>query len=182
MLRRALSATIVALIFAALMSAAGATVARADACAAADAVPGDDAARAQAARAVLCLVNRARVAQHMRQVRFSRSLGAAARFHGADMVANGFFSHEGSAGDDLAARVRASGYSGSHPGSSASETLVWGTDVSPRDLVQDLLQSGEHRRIVLDPRQRSVGLGLVLGAPLAGVALPSATLVLDFGD
>ena len=181
MLRRSLCATVVVLIFAALVAHVGTVRAQARGCPGRDAVPADDESRGEATRAVLCLVNRLRSARDMRAVRFSRPLSAAARGHALDMVGNDFFGHEGSGGDDLAARLRAAGYGTSHPGGyEASETLAWGTQATPRMLVQALLQSPAHRAIVLDPRQRTIGLGLVLGAPAAGAPSPSATLVLDF--
>jgi uncharacterized protein YkwD len=45
-----------------------------------------------------------------------------------------------------------------------------------------LMQSPEHRRILLDPAARDIGLGLTLGAPANGAARPSATLTLVFGE
>lgn len=182
MLRRRLCASVIALMLAVLLSYVAASTANAESCSGSAAVPEDKASRGQATRAILCLVNRARAARGIRAVRLSSELGLAARRHSGDMVARKYFGHESPGGDNLADRVRRSGYAASHPGFSAGEALAWGTFASPDVLMQALLQSPVHRAIVLDRSARDVGLGLTLGAPQAGVTDPSATLTLVTGE
>lgn len=182
MLRRGVGAGAIALLAALVMSYAATGVASAKPCAHADAVPTDRASRGEATRAILCLVNRVRAARHMRRVRTSRQLGRAASGHAEDMVARKYFAHDGPSGDDLDGRVRRSGYAARHPSFAASEALAWGEQASPRVLVRALLGSRSHRRIVLDRGARDIGLGLALGAPEGGVAPPSSTLALVFGE
>jgi uncharacterized protein YkwD len=179
MVRRRCGAGVIALLFAALVLPVGVSDAQ-DACVGATTVPNDDAARHTATRAVLCLINRVRVANGLRRVRRSPMLGAAARAHSEDMVQRKYFGHAGPRGDTLDDRVRRSGYAAAHPRYAAGEALAWGSFSSPEILVRALLQSPEHRRILLDRRAREVGLGLTLGAPRDGVDGPSSTLVLDF--
>lgn len=180
MLRRRCGAAVIALLFAVLMLHVGVGDAQADACAGSSTVPNDDPGRKQAARAVLCLVNRARAAHALRTVRLSQLLGKAARSHSEDMVQRKYFAHAGPAGDTLADRIRSSGYAAEHPrGYAAGEALAWGSFSSPQVIVRALLESPAHRRILLDPHAREIGLGLTLGAPASDVAGPCWTLVLD---
>jgi uncharacterized protein YkwD len=44
------------------------------------------------------------------------------------------------------------------------------------------MHSPGHRRNILDPRFRDIGIGIALGAPVdAGASLPGATYATDFG-
>jgi uncharacterized protein YkwD len=97
------------------------------------------------------------------------------------MVARKYFSHEGPGGDTLATRVRRTSYPATHPGVPVGEALAWGSPASPRMLMRALMHSPPHRRLLLDPHARDIGLGLVLGAPEAGVTGSSMTLSLVFG-
>ena len=180
-MRRRLGASVIALLLAVLLSAVGARAASAAACAASTTVAADKRTRLQSMRAVLCMVNSVRSERGLRRLRVSRHLSAAARFHSRDMVGRKYFGHHGPAGDDLAMRLRRAGYFLMHPGSSASEALAWGTDASAQILVGALMDSPVHRSMLLNPRARRVGLGLMLGAPEDGVG-SAATLVLDFGE
>ncbi|HTN22469.1 MAG TPA: CAP domain-containing protein [Solirubrobacteraceae bacterium] len=160
---------------------AAAGQAASDGCAGASAVPVDAAGRAQAARAVVCLVNRERTGRGLRALRLSGPLSAAARSHSADMVARGYFAHDSPAGDTLASRVQRSGYAAAHPRFDVGEALAWGQQVSPDALVAALMRSAIHRHVLLDEGGRYLGIGLLLGAPAGGVPAPSVTLVLDVG-
>jgi uncharacterized protein YkwD len=151
------------------------------ACAGAATVPVDDATRRQATRAVVCLVNQVRGRYGMRAVRLSPALRRAALRHSVEMVSAKSFSHVGPAGDTFGARVAHTGYLRAHPNRLLTEALAWGSRASAATLVQQLLHSAPHRQIVLDPGARNVGIGLTLGAPVAGVAAPSSTLALAFG-
>jgi len=151
-------------------------------CPGAAVMPVDRPSQTQAARGMLCLVNRTRAAYGLRRVRRSRQLDAVARGHSADMVAREYFAHDGPGGDTLYSRVRNSGYAGTHPGYAVEEALAWGAPVTPAELMNSLMGSDTHRRILLDRGAREVGLGLVLGAPEADVDGPSATLVLEFAS
>lgn len=179
MLSRRFGASVLALLASVLALQIGVSSAAAEACAGAGTVDGAD--RRQATRAVLCLVNRARASSGLRALRLSRRLSLAARFHSADMVARGYFAHGGPAGDTVATRVRRAGYATSHPGREVGETLAWGEQATPDILVDALLRSPTHRRILMDPRADDAGIGLTPGAPAEGVSGPSSTLVLDIG-
>jgi uncharacterized protein YkwD len=150
------------------------------ACTGANTVPVDEGTRRQATFAVLCLLNRLRARYNMHAVHVSFGLTVAALQHSGDMVRRAYFSHDGPDGD-LNTRVRRSGYVRPNHGYAISEAMAWGEGVTPRSLVSMLKHSPEHRAILLDRDQRDVGVGLTLGAPVAGVTTSSATLVLAFG-
>jgi len=181
MMRRRFCASVIALLATVLMTHVGVGSASVGGCAGATTVPVDDSTRRQATRAVICLVNRVRASHDVHSVRRSRLLGKAARFHSGDMVQRGYFGHEGPAGDTLGMRVQRTGYAPAHAGG-IGEALAWGSLASPRSLMQALMQSPEHRVILLDPSARDIGLGLTLGAPTSGAMRPSSTLVLVFGE
>lgn len=178
MVRRRLGASMVALVLVVLVWDAGSGVAGADACAGATTVATDSASKAVSTRAVMCLVNAIRGDRGLRRLKLSRQLSWAARFHSRDMVSRKYFGHQGPAGDDLAVRLRRSGY----PGRTASEALAWATDASAQLLVDALMGSPEHHSMLVNPRARAIGVGLTLGAPDDDVDGSASTLVLDFGE
>jgi uncharacterized protein YkwD len=151
------------------------------ACTGARTVPVDEATRRQATVAVLCLVNRLRARHRLHRVRFSFGLTVAALQHSTDMVQRTYFSHDGPAGDTPDVRARRSGYIRPHRPFALSEAMAWGMGATPADLVRTLKCSPPHREILLDRDQRDIGIGLSIGAPVAGVSTSSATLVLAFG-
>ncbi len=181
MVRRSFGASVIVLCTGLCGILAAAAQAAPSACAGSSAVPVDRAGRVQAARAVVCLVNRSRAAHGLRALRVSGQLGRAARGHSRDMVRRGYFAHDSPAGDTLTSRVRRSGYAASHPGFDVGEALAWGQEASPAALVAALMRSAVHRHVLLAAGARRLGIGLALGAPTGGVAAPSSTLVLDVG-
>jgi uncharacterized protein YkwD len=181
MLRRSFGARVIALVAGVCLSHVGVSQAAADQCAGASAVPVDGTTQTQATHTVLCLVNRRRAAHRLRRLRLSKELSLAARDHSDDMVARDYFAHDGPAGDTLTTRVRSSGYAAKHPAYDVGEALAWGQFVSPAGLVSALMHSAVHRRILLTPGARDLGIGLTLGAPSAAILDPSTTLVLDVG-
>ena len=157
--------------------AAGTAVAGERGCARA-AATADDTTLQQAADAVICLVNGERTSRGLAPLRSSRQLARSARSHSRDMVARRYFSHISLGGTSPRQRVARSGYGRS---SKVGETIAWGTGVlaTPAELVRSFMTSPGHRRILLDRGYRDVGIGLVLGAPVADMG-EGATLTLDF--
>jgi uncharacterized protein YkwD len=146
-------------------------------------VPVDEATRQQAGRAVLCLVNRERTVHGAQAVRASHPLATAAAAHSADMVAARFFSHAGADGESLRQRVQRTGYIRASRYTLLGETLAWGMGsfATPGQLLESFMASRVHRQTLLDRRYRDIGVGMTLGAPMANVGGPAATLTLDFG-
>ena len=139
------TATAVVLAFMAMLSVGAA---QANACAGADRPPNGqttDAAR----QAVTCLINHRRRHFHLRRVRSSVPLAAAAQSHSNAMAASNFFSHEGDG--TPTSRVSAAGYMHGAATWGVGEALEWGTGRggSPRAIVAGWMASPEHRAILL---------------------------------
>jgi uncharacterized protein YkwD len=96
------------------------------------------------------------------------------------MVANQLFSHTGSDGSSVYDRVTRAGYRWR----AAAEALTYGASKRsmPSRLVASLMQSAEHRPILLARTYRDLGVGLTLGAPTPGTVGRASTLTLDFAS
>jgi uncharacterized protein YkwD len=136
----------------------------------------------QSSHAVLCLVNTKRATRGMRPLGTSRLLSRAARRHSRDMVARSYFSHVSPNGMDARQRIVRTGYLYRRPGAMVGETIAWAAagDATPAELVGSFMRSGAHRSMLLDRSFRQIGVGLALGAPVAGMG-GGATLTLTFG-
>ena len=132
-----------------------------------------------ARHAVVCEVNRVRRRHGLAPVSADARLIRMARGFARTMVARRFFSHVGPGGATLSARRRAAGYRGRAIG----EVLAWGEGryASPRAAVRSWLRSPPHRRVLLSPSYRDVGVGIALGSPFGGSMRSSATYVANFG-
>lgn len=109
--------------------------------------------------ASLCLINHERVRNGLQPVRLDARLQDAAERHARDEIARGFFSHTNPDGCDTNCRARAAGYPGR-----AGENLATGHR-SAEDVVASWLLSPEHRRNILAPQYRAVGVGTAVGGP-----------------
>jgi uncharacterized protein YkwD len=119
-----------------------------------------------AERAVIGLINQARVDHGLQPLKVRTSLCRAARSHSAEMVRRGFFSHLSWSGRSQAARVQRYGYSRSACSTwSAGEVIAYGGGLAgtPRAIVDAWLRSSPHRALLLDPRWRDVGVGRARG-------------------
>jgi uncharacterized protein YkwD len=150
-------------------------------CAHASASPSQLTTRA-AGRALLCLVNGVRAQHGLRAVRANGKLRVAARRHAGDMAAHDFFAHDSPAGTTVSSRVRSAGYLGGVREWWLGEALAWGkaSAGAPRAILRGLLNSPPHRRILLDPNFRDLGVGVARGAP-SGSDAGALTVDLDFG-
>lgn len=153
------------------------------ACADAGLVAHDDATRQRAVEAVRCIVNVARATRGLRALRASAQLRSAAEGHSQDMVVSKFVSHTSANGESMRKRIRRAGYVPRSRLLATGETLAWGSGIlaSPAQLVVSLMASPQHRRTILDRRFRDIGVGIVLGAPMAGTVSRPATVTVNFG-
>jgi uncharacterized protein YkwD len=120
--------------------------------------------------AILGEVNALRRAHGVAPLRPSRALGAAATAHSRAMVTFGFFRHESRDGGAFSARLgrfyRPTG-SGTW---SVGENLLWSTPgLDARGAVRLWLDSPPHRRNLLSPRWREIGLSAMLSPAAPGV-------------
>jgi len=116
------------------------------------------ASAAQADRATLGVVNNARAAEGRSALVYDARLEAAARAHGEDMAAQGFFSHTGSDGSDIGARLRRAGYDfcfGAENIAAGQKSLV--------NVMSAWMDSRGHRRNILHRKAKAVGLARVEG-------------------
>ncbi len=136
---------------------------------------------ADAQAAVTCLINKQRRRNHLRPVRGSIPLNAAAAEHSGAMVSQNFFSHEGDG--TPASRAVNAGYTVGARTWGIGENLEWATGgaATPRHVVRGWMKSAEHRSIILTRRFRQVGIGIVDGSPVAGIDREAETFTAVFG-
>jgi uncharacterized protein YkwD len=146
-------------------------------------LPTSEQALADAADAVVCLVNAERTSRGLTPLRRDRRLGDAAVRHSQDMARRDYFAHVTPAGRTPSDRVRDAGYDlPPEEDWKVGESLGWGTGgkATPSWVVGQWLQSPLHRRIVLSPDYVELGVGVAPGAPKP-TTLPGATYTMDLG-
>ena len=123
-----------------------------------DACYGDDGA------AVACILNEGREALGLRRLRTHPVLTRAAERYAERMAREDFFSHTDPQGDGPIDRLVAAGYGERTRGRRwrAGEVIGLGTQVlsTPQAMAFMWLASKSHRRVVLNPRHRHVGVGI----------------------
>jgi uncharacterized protein YkwD len=119
--------------------------------------------------ALQCLHNRARAARGLRRLRRNARLTRAATGHSRRMVRAHFFSHVTPSGARVSQRTRRAGYA-RRRSFVVGENLGWGTGAraTPRRIFRAWMGSPAHRMHILDGSYRSIGIGVVRGAPQPG--------------
>jgi uncharacterized protein YkwD len=102
-------------------------------------------------------MNQARAAYHLAPLRADATLRNAARNHSTDMIRRSYFAH-----GDFAQRMHRFHIAGSFAG----ENLAWGVGAraSAHTIVAEWLASPEHRKNLLRPGFRRVGLASLVGS------------------
>jgi uncharacterized protein YkwD len=147
-----------------------------------------DAGRALTARNaleadVLQEINELRRSRGLAPVRLSAALRRAADSHSTAMATRGFFAHESADGTEFWKRV-ARFYPRRNGEWSVGENLLWSSpDVDGASALRMWLNSPPHRKILLTPRWREVGLSAVHTASAPGVyrGLEVTVITADFG-
>jgi uncharacterized protein YkwD len=170
---------VLALAVAALAATAGPARAQAPAACPAASLALGAAPPAAVAEAVSCLVAGIRADHRLAPLARSSALEAAAHRHGTDMVTRRYFAHVSPSGGTLDKRARRVGYL-TGPCWILGEDLGWAPPslASAQAVVDAWMESPSHRAVILDPRFRQIGVGLVGGAPVGGAG---ATFVLEVG-
>jgi uncharacterized protein YkwD len=135
----------------------------------------------QIERSTLCLINVQRRAHGLHRVGSNSLLRLAAIRHSREMVNQRYFDHTSRDGRNFVARIRQTGYLQGARFWRAGENLAWGVDTNsaPGAIVRAWMNSPPHRRTLLTPGFRSVGVGVIPGSPrLRG---RGATYTTDFG-
>ena len=129
-----------------------------------------------------CLLNAERRAAGLRQVAGQQKLAVAAARFSAKMVRERFFAHRAPGGPDLTGRLTLARYLGrSTTPWIVGENLAWarGSAATPRDIVAQWMASPGHRRNILEPAFRDIGVGVAGGSP--GEPGEGVTVMTDFG-
>jgi uncharacterized protein YkwD len=150
------------------------------ACSAADATASQLSKRALV-RATLCVLNAERARRDLGALRLNRKLSTAARRHSQAMVSGRFFSHDSADGASFVDRIRGTGYLSGASGWYVGENIAYGsgTRSSPRSIGRAWMNSPPHRRNILSPSFREIGIGVASGTP---VGAGGATYTTDFGQ
>ena len=135
------------------------------------------------AGAIVELLNEARAHDGLPPLRFDRRLARAALGHSRDMVANHYFSHDSRSGNRFSDRIARTGWMRGRARWHVGETLAWGVrdHATPASVVRAWLRSPGHRRIVLTPDFKLVGLGITPGTPFRDGS-GGRTYTADFGS
>jgi uncharacterized protein YkwD len=130
----------------------------------------------------LCLLNAERRAAGLRPISGQAKLTVAAARFSAEMVRGGFFEHRAPGGPDLAGRLTQARYLGRRTTPwIVGENLAWarGGAATARAIVAQWMASPGHRRNILEPAFRDVGIGVAGGSP--GDPGEGVTVTTDFG-
>jgi uncharacterized protein YkwD len=169
----------------ALVLATGSAAAMAaDTCAEAKMSPRDaDLDRVRAA--TLCLLNVERARRDLPSLRADEQLGEVATAYSEKMVRRHFFAHVCPDGSTVVSRIRTRTQYllGSLLDWAVGENLAWGTGTrgTPRAIVRAWMRSAAHRRTILNPRFRDVGIGVAAGAPRRIGRRTALTYTAEFG-
>ena len=117
---------------------------------------------------ILREANRVRAGHGLRALALSRALQASAAYQSRILLQQGVFDHDTAIGGSFGDRLRKFYPVGAARSWSVGENLLWSTDgIAAAAAVQSWLDSPEHRKILLDPTWREVGVGAVSTPPLA---------------
>ena len=142
------------------------------------------AALSQFESSVLVDINRFRAEHGLARLRLSPQLTSAARAHSQQMAQDGYFAHKSADGSAFSTRLRS--FYGAPPAQlwAVGENLLWSSGSLTGNRALDMwLASPPHRRNLLDPRWREIGVSAVDEARAPGVyhGLDVTILTTDFG-
>ena len=135
-------------------------------------------------RGVLLDINVLRQEHHLAALRLNVQLTSAARLHSQQMAADGYFEHESADGSAFWKRVQR--FYASSPWSywSVGENLLWSSPgIDGAGALKLWLASPEHRKNLMNPNWREIGVSAVHAAQAPGVyhGLGVTIVTTDFG-
>jgi uncharacterized protein YkwD len=133
---------------------------------------------------VLADINAFRSAHGLAPLRLSASLTAAARNHSQQMEADGYFAHDSVDGTAFWKRIQGFYPTGHFGFWSVGENLLWSSpDVDAQKALTMWENSPEHRKNMLDPHWREIGVSAVHVPQAPGVyeGLAVTIVTTDFG-
>jgi uncharacterized protein YkwD len=133
---------------------------------------------------VLVDINAFRTQHRLARLRLNTQLSAAARAHSEQMAEDGYFAHESFDGSPFWKRVQ--GFYASSPWRywSVGENLLWSSPtIDARGALKLWLASPEHRKNLMNPRWREIGVSAVhaTGAPGTYKGMDVTIVTTDFG-
>lgn len=140
---------------------------------------------AQVRSATLCLINKERVRRGRVALTADLELRKVAQGYAEQMVKQRFFDHVSPQGSTLLGRVLdKTNYLTGQVRYWLGENLAWGTGVlaTPRKTVIAWMNSPGHKRNILNPNFRQIGIGVATGAPVDTQGADGATYATEFGN
>jgi uncharacterized protein YkwD len=136
---------------------------------------------------ILHEVNRIRVARGLRALVLSPALQAAASYQSRDMLDHGYFDHDQPGGASFGDRLKRFYPLVTGSNWAVGENLLWSTPgIGAGTAVKLWLNSPPHRKNLLDPTWREVGLGAYSTAVGTGAFSaangPVVVVTMDFGS
>lgn len=135
-------------------------------------------------RAILIGLNETRAQHGLRPLVLSRALESAAVFHSRSMLQGGFFAHESQDGSSFVLRLKRFYRPAGYASWSAGENLLYDTGaLDAQSAIVAWLASPEHRRNMLDPAWREVGIAAMHASAAGGTfgGQPTWVVTMDFG-
>ncbi len=135
-------------------------------------------------RAVLDALNSTRASYGLRALTISVDLRGAADAHARAMLEGGFFAHESADGSPFDERVKRYYRPAGYDRWSAGENLIYSTGkLTADEAIAGWLDSPPHRRNMLNPDWREVGIASMRAASAGGVfrGEPTWVIAMDFG-
>ncbi len=134
-------------------------------------------------RSVLVDINMLRARHHLAKLRFSARLTMAARAHSQQMASEGYFAHESADGSAFWKRVQRFYASSPWRFWSVGENLRWSRDIDSRAALRLWWNSPEHRKNLLNPAWREIGVSALhaVQAPWVYGGRDVIIMTTDFG-
>ena len=132
---------------------------------------------------VLVQLNAIRASHGLVRLKLNATLSAAAEGHSAEMLADGYFAHNSHNGSPFWKRLTRYSEAAPH-GWSVGENLLWSSpEVDASSALRMWMASPEHRRNILDPGWREIGVAAVHANTAPGTygGRPVTIITTDFG-
>ena len=139
--------------------------------------------RSVAAKAMFCLINRARTARGLPALRADYRLRKVASRHANQMVRLRFFGHNSPRAGGLVTRVKRSGFAPRHRQWWCGENLGFGTGRlrGATSVFRGWMNSSIHKDAILYSHFKRMGVGVYRGTPQGGPSRGALTYVVTFG-
>jgi uncharacterized protein YkwD len=140
--------------------------------------------RAALQSGILVQLNELRASHHLHPLVLSHSLTEASLAHTREMAVDGYFAHNSNDGSAFWKRIQRFYVSSGYGFWSVGENLLWSApDVDSEGAIKLWLASPEHKRNMLDPRWREIGIAAIHVDSGPGVFgnQPVTIVTTDFG-